>query len=133
MPEVTINVGGRDFVVGCQEGEEHFLHAAAKMLDTEAQTVLGQGTRLPEGRMLLMAGLLLADKTAEADDRLRVAEVRIAELEAQLAEALARPLPPPERVEVAVVPASVTETLAELTARAEALAASAEERLAKAR
>ncbi len=33
MPEVQIKIGGRPFQVACQEGEEHFLQAAAQLLD----------------------------------------------------------------------------------------------------
>ncbi|WP_445811313.1 cell division protein ZapA, partial [Yoonia sp.] len=36
MPQVEIFIGGRTFEVACQEGEEHFLHSAAAMLDAEA-------------------------------------------------------------------------------------------------
>ena len=42
MPEVTIHIGGRSFEVACQDGEEHFLHSAAKMLDDEAQALAAQ-------------------------------------------------------------------------------------------
>ena len=73
MPEVTITIGGREFEVACQEGEEHFLRAAAQMLDNEAATLLNQIGRMPESRMLLMAGLMLADKTAGVQDKLREA------------------------------------------------------------
>ena len=34
MPEVKVAIGGREFGVACQEGEEHYLHSAAAMLDT---------------------------------------------------------------------------------------------------
>jgi len=69
MPEVTISIGGRNFDVACQEGEESYLHAAAKMLDEEAQVLSDQVGRMPEARMLLMAGLMLADKTASFEDK----------------------------------------------------------------
>jgi hypothetical protein len=55
MPEETITIGGKNFEVACQPGEEHFLQAAARMLDAEARTLLAQIGRLPEARMLLMA------------------------------------------------------------------------------
>ncbi len=71
MPEITITIGGRPFEVVCQAGEEHFLQAAAKMLDIEAGTLMEQMGRLPETRMLLMAGLMLADKTAGLEGQLR--------------------------------------------------------------
>ncbi|NBT33586.1 MAG: cell division protein ZapA [Rhodobacteraceae bacterium] len=128
MPQVEIKIGGRSFEVACQEGEEHFLHAAAGMLDTEAKSLSGQIGRMPEGRMLLMAGLLLADKTAGLEDKLREIESRAAELQAELDQIKSRPAPEPHRVEVPVVPLEVTETLAELAAQAEALAQEVESR-----
>ena len=33
MPEVEIEIGSRVFEVACQDGEQHFLQTAAKMLD----------------------------------------------------------------------------------------------------
>ncbi|WP_420858806.1 cell division protein ZapA [Marivivens marinus] len=125
MPHVEIRIGGRSFEVACQEGEEQFLHAAAAMLDTEAAALSSQIGRMPESRMLLMAGLMLADKTAGLEDKLREAEARAAEA---MAEAT-RLRDNPQKVEVPVVPASLTETLAELAARAESLADEIEERV----
>lgn len=122
MPEVQIEIGGRSFEVSCQEGEEHYLHSAARMLNEEAQVLTSQIGRIPEQRMLLMAGLMLADKTAGVQDRLREMEDKMAEKEAELAQLRNAPQPEPERIEVPVVPNDVTDTLAEIAARAEALA-----------
>ena len=121
-PEVNVEIGGRNFEVSCQEGEEHYLHAAAKMLDDEAQVLAAQIGRIPESRMLLMAGLMLADKTAGMQDKLREAEDKMAEKDAELARLRDTPAPEPQRVEVPVVPTDVTDTLAEIAARAEAMA-----------
>ena len=74
MPEVEIVIGGKSFDVACQEGEEHYLRAAAKMLDEEASVLSAQIGQIPEARMLLMAGLMLADKTAGVQDKLREME-----------------------------------------------------------
>jgi len=123
MPDVTITIGGRGFEVACQEGEEHFLRSAAEMLDTEAQVLVSQIRHLTESRMLLMAGLMLADKTAGMEDNLRFAETRIAELEMQLDEARAA-------VNAKVIPDEVTDTMAEIAARAEAIATVVEEKAA---
>jgi len=128
MPQVEITIGGRTFEVACQDGEEHYLQSAAAMLDTEATSLSAQIGRMPESRMLLMAGLLLADRTAALEDRARDAEAESADLKARLDALEAAPPPQPERVEVPVVPEEVTETLAELAARAEALAEELEER-----
>ena len=52
MAEVRIHIGGRDFEVTCQPGEEHFLKAAAKLLDNEATVLVSQIGRLPEALRL---------------------------------------------------------------------------------
>ncbi len=136
MPEITIQIGSRDFPVACQEGEEPYLQAAAKMLDTEASVILGQVGRMPPERMLLMAGLMLADKTAALEDDLQKAlsevaareqalsdaEERLAKRARRIAELEEAPGPAPEQVPVAVIPSEVKDSLAEIAARAEALA-----------
>lgn len=125
MPEVQISIGGRDFAVACQDGEEQFLHTAAAMLDTEARALSDQIGRMPEARMLLMAGLLLADKTAAMEDKMREAEGRANALQSELE---AGQSAPPLRVEVPVIPTEVHDVLGELAARAEALASEIEEK-----
>lgn len=128
MADVRVSIGGREFDVSCQPGEEHFLRAAAKLLDNEATVLIGQIGRLPEARMLLMAGLMLADKTAGLEDQLRAVEERAALAERVAASARLQPVPDP--VQVPVLPVAVVDTLAEIAARAEALADRVEEQLA---
>ncbi len=128
MPQVEITIGGRSFEVACQEGEEHFLHSASAMLDAEAAHLTDQIGRMPEARMLLMAGLMLADKTAGLEDRVRELETEAAKARAQVETLTGQPTPAPVRVEVPVIPAEITDTLAEIAARAEALAEQVEAR-----
>lgn len=128
MPQVEVRIGARAFEVACQEGEEHYLHAAAGLLDVEASALSSQIGRMPEAKMLLMAGLMLADRFAGLEDKLREAEAANAELTARLQAAEARAAAP-QRVEVPVVPREVIEAMAELAARAEALAGDVEDRL----
>lgn len=125
MPELKVMIGGREFDVACQEGEEHFLRSAARLLDNEAQVLVSQIGRMPEVRLLLMAGLMLADKAAGLDDQLRMAEERAMVAERVAADARAHP----ERIEVPVIPDIVTDTFSEIAARAEALAERLEERI----
>ncbi|MDP5344723.1 MAG: cell division protein ZapA [Paracoccaceae bacterium] len=129
MPELTITIGARQFQVACQAGEEPYLQAAAKMLDTEAQSVLADMKRLPEARMLLMAGLLLADKTTGLTERLAEAEAEMDALRAEISRLRHAPAPAPQQVQVAVLPAGLAEALADIAARAEALADHLEERV----
>ncbi len=88
MPEVRITIGGRQFEVACQEGEESYLHSAAKMLDDEAQVLSDQVGRMPEARMLLMAGLLrfgalppAADPANPTKDEYRATKAAVAQLQ----------------------------------------------------
>ena len=125
MPDVQIAIGSRTFEVSCQPGEESFLKTAASLLDTEATALQGQIGRLPEGRMLLMAGLMLADKTAGLEERLQATETALHQKTTELEQLKATP----QRVEVPVIPAAVGESLAEIAARAESMAAEMEEKV----
>lgn len=119
MSELEINIGGRSFIVACQPGEEQFLLSAAAMLDAEAQPLVAQMGRLPEARMLLMAALMLADKTASYEDELR-----------QLRDAGAALSPAPATISAPVAaetPTYLPDNLAEIAARAEALASQIED------
>ena len=122
MPELTIHIGGRSFEVACHEGEEEFLQSAAKMLDDEAQALASQIGRLPETRMLLMAGLMLADKTALGQDSIAEMQQKLEAAEKEIADLKSGDAVAPQTVEVEVIPSHVTDSLANLAARAEALA-----------
>lgn len=133
MPEVEIEIGTRVFSVACQDGEEPFLRSAAKMLDTEATVVLGQIGRMPPERMLLMAGLMLADKTAALEDDLRALQDKVSTQDRALRSAEERLADRGRKITdlqengcgegISVeVPEEVSAGLEELTARAEAMA-----------
>ena len=128
MPEVQITIGGRSFEVACQEGEESFLQSAAALLDNEASTLVSQIGRLPEARMLLMAGLMLADKTAGLEEKLKTVQARLDDSQNQISELKAKPAPEPTKVEVPVIPQALLDSMGELAARSESLADEIEER-----
>lgn len=118
MSEETITIGGKSFTVACQDGEEEFLRTAAAKLDAEAQVLISQIGRLPESRMLLMSGLMLADKTAGAEDRVKVLEEELAQAHSAL-EALRSASAPAAAASNAAVDTTQLRALAD---RAEALA-----------
>lgn len=127
MPEMQIEVGGKSFTVACEDGQEGYLRSAAELLDREAQALLSGGARLTTDRMLLMAGLMLADRAASADEELRTMDRRLAQQTQLLDEARAAPATPAavREVEVVreVVPDDAVARLDALAARAEAIAA----------
>lgn len=130
MAEVAVEIGGRVYEVACQEGEEHYLQSAAAQLDAEARVLIDQIGRLPEARMLLMAGLMLSDKTAGVNDEIARLKAELEAARTRVAELENAPAPEPERVEVPVIPDGVRDSLAEIAARAEALADQVEEKTA---
>lgn len=129
MPELDISIGGKHFQVACQPGEEVFLQAAAALLDAEAAPLASQAGRMPESRLLLMAGLMLADRMIGVEEQLRGALARVAELEAMPApEPVRIEVPVEVRVEVPVIPRHLVDRVALLAAEAESLAEDVEER-----
>lgn len=126
MPELEVQIGGRNFRVACQDGEEPYLHAAAGLLDAEARVLADQAGRLTDSRLLLMAGLMLADKTAALEEDLRAAKARIDD-SARLVDDLRRT--PPRGA--AALPAGLADGLAELAAQAEAAAEALAEKVAR--
>jgi cell division protein ZapA len=131
MPEVTIKIGERPFKVACPDGEESQLEAARAILNAEAQVLVAHAGRMPEAQMLLMSGLMLADRAIALEEKVKAVEAEI-ELMRQILEDT-----PPEiktltkEVEVAVIPAELLESLAELSARAESAADNLEEKAAQ--
>ncbi len=85
MPNVGLMIGGRNFDVVCDPGQEAHLERAAALLDAEAGKLTAD--KLTESRLLLLAGLMLADKVTEAEQSLEIRDQRIRQLEAELTRA----------------------------------------------
>ncbi len=90
MSEVTVDVAGRSYRLGCGPDEEEHLTGLAANLDTEARGLLRQFGQMSEGRLLLMTELMVADRLAEAQDTTHQTEQRLAQSE-KLAESRAEP------------------------------------------
>jgi len=127
MPEVTIEIGGRQFEVACQDGEEHYLRSAEKLLDAEASELLEQIGRMPEPRMLLMSALMLADKTTALQERLTDAEKLLAKTRVELEQLKNAPAHEAKTIEGPIIPPQIGDSLADIATRAERLAQRLEE------
>lgn len=77
MPEVTLTINNRDYTVACDDGQEGRLRGLAAHIDERVSELTGSVGQVGESRLLVMAGLMIADELAEAYER-------IAELEAGL-------------------------------------------------
>ena len=120
MPEVNINIGGKNFSVSCQIGEEQYLEAAAAALNAEAEKLGDQISKISDSRMLLMAGLMLADKTADMNDKLIQAEEKLSAATVEIKKLNALSLDHSDRPEV--IPEALTKNLSDIVLKAESLA-----------
>lgn len=87
MPEVKLTIGGREYRVACEPGEEEQLYQAGALLDNEAQTLVKALGRVPEVRMLLMSGLMLADRTTDIAIQAQAAQKELASMKSRLHDA----------------------------------------------
>jgi cell division protein ZapA len=131
MPEVTIKIGDRPFKVACPAGEENQLEAASAKLNVEAKVLIAHSGRVPESQMLLMSGLMLADRAIALEEKVKAAEVEMSSLRQSNKNITPEIKTVIEEVKVISVPEELLESLAELSARAEAAADDLEEKIAQ--
>jgi cell division protein ZapA len=90
MAQVTLDVNGRPYVVGCEDGQERHLMELAAVFDRQVRQVGAQLGQLGETRLFLMAALLLADELAEARARLPALQAELGRLQSDHARVEAR-------------------------------------------
>lgn len=78
MATVTVEVNGRAYPVGCEDGQEAHVTTLAHQFDTQVREVAAQVGQVGELRLFLMAALLTADEQTDLKHRLDVAEARLA-------------------------------------------------------
>lgn len=89
MSEVSVDIAGRSYRLGCGPGEEEHLSRLAALIDTEARGLQRQFGNMPEARLFLMTALLVADRLADAETRLDELEARADGLDPEREHALA--------------------------------------------
>jgi cell division protein ZapA len=63
MSNITLEIGGRSYIVACAPGEEVHVTGLGRLIDEKVQSI---GTGHNEVRQLLFAALILADELHEA-------------------------------------------------------------------
>jgi cell division protein ZapA len=66
MGQVSVTVNGRQYDVGCDDGQEDQLRQLADYVNTRMSEMVEAVGQIGEARLLLMASLLLADELSEA-------------------------------------------------------------------
>ncbi len=80
MAHVIGQVNGRPYTMQCPEGEEEHLKELAELLDAEVMRVKHSVGNVGDIRMLVMAGLMVADRLSEAIQRIQSLEEQVAGL-----------------------------------------------------
>ncbi len=90
MAQVTIEVNGRSYVVGCEDGQEANLRELAALFDSQVRQVSSEVGQLGETRLFLMGALLMADELADAKARLARTTAELGQIRAHTDQAEAR-------------------------------------------
>lgn len=81
MSQVTIEVNGRPYTVGCEDGQEAHLVDLARMFDRQVRQVSAEMGQLGDTRLFLMAALLLADEMTDVRGRMATLQGELARLQ----------------------------------------------------
>jgi cell division protein ZapA len=82
MAQVTIEVNGRPYAVGCEDGQEQHLLELARLFDHQVRQVSQDMGQLGDTRLFLMGALLLADELTDARARLAGLQAEVGRVQA---------------------------------------------------
>jgi cell division protein ZapA len=71
MAQVPVEINGRAYAVACDDGQEERVRGLAQYLEAKVMEYAGKLGQIGEARLLLLAGLAVADELAEATETLR--------------------------------------------------------------
>ena len=80
MSEVEINVGGRKYAIACNPGEETDVLAASEELNKEAKNMINAIGKVPDVKLLLMAGLMVSGRLKTIEKELLTKNKEILEI-----------------------------------------------------
>ena len=128
MPDINLNIGGRSFAVACPEGEEASLEAAAQILSADARNLVEQSKTLSESQMLLISGLMSADRAISIQEDLKKAEIEINNLKLKIEEGSMEKSIDDDKLSSSNLTTELYERLSKLSLKAESLADSLEKK-----
>lgn len=83
MPQVILQINGRNYTLQCGEGQEEHLRRLARMVDDEIADIRNRIGPLGEIRLLIMASLMLADQVVELRQRVEELSADLQQLRQQ--------------------------------------------------
>lgn len=85
MAQLNVEVNGRPYAVGCEDGQEGHLMELARLFDHQVRQVSQDMGQLGDTRLFLMGALLLADELYDARNRLASLQAEVGRLQADRA------------------------------------------------
>ncbi|MDR3326292.1 MAG: cell division protein ZapA [Rhodospirillaceae bacterium] len=62
IAKVNIKIGGRNYEIGCDEGQEQDVHALAIEIDRRIEKLLNDVGQIGDSHLLVMAGLMMVEE-----------------------------------------------------------------------
>ena len=81
MAQVNVTINGRQYRMGCEDGQEQHVAALAQQIDDRIEQLRGAHGEIGDQRLTVMAALTVADELAESAQRVRRLEEEIAGLQ----------------------------------------------------
>ena len=70
MADVDIIINGRTYRISCKDGEEDRIISLSSQINYEVESLAGRIGQLGEARMILLAALVLLDKSDDNQDKM---------------------------------------------------------------
>lgn len=87
MGQVSIEVNGRAYLVGCEDGQENHLREIGRLFDRQVKQVAQEVGALGDTRLMLMGALMIADDLSDLRGRVAAMQAELNQAKAQAAEA----------------------------------------------
>lgn len=65
MGQLSISINGHNYTIACHDGQEERIRDLAADIDKKVRGLVGEVGQVGDNRLLVMAGLLVADELAE--------------------------------------------------------------------
>ncbi|MEL6947308.1 MAG: cell division protein ZapA [Pseudomonadota bacterium] len=80
MPQVAVQINGKTYRMACDEGQEAHLLDLAQRFDRTIHQLKGSFGEIGDGRLTVMAGVMVTDELVELSHKVRGLEAELAEL-----------------------------------------------------
>jgi cell division protein ZapA len=81
---VTLEVNGKPYVIGCEDGGEAHLEALVARIDSKVRQVAPEAGAPGDTRLMLMAALMIADDLLNVEQRVAAVEAQSTDLKKAL-------------------------------------------------